>query len=98
MNALSTKSPTPESTTPPVGAAASSPATAEASAGADKSETEYQRIIAEFQPKNLCDSINLFVGLQKESSACKSSVEATRLLDINVEHIKQYRGQLQHKF
>ncbi len=59
-----------------------------------KSELEYEKIIAEFQPKKLCDSISLFSNLQKETDLAKANVEATRLLDINLEHIKQYRGEI----
>ncbi len=58
----------------------------------EKSELEYQKIIAEFQPKKLCDSVNLFYNVQKETELSKATVEASRLLDINVDHIKQYRG------
>jgi hypothetical protein len=61
----------------------------------DKSDVEYQKIIEEFQPKKLCESINAFSILQKETSLSKTSVEATRLLDINVEHVKQYRDKTQ---
>lgn len=59
-----------------------------------KNEIEYQKIIAEFQPKNLRESIGSFFSLQNEVNLAKSNVEATRLLDINVDHIKQYRGKL----
>lgn len=57
-----------------------------------KNELEYQKIIAEFQPKKLRESITSFFALQSEVNLSKTNVEATRLLDINVEHIKQYRG------
>lgn len=60
-----------------------------------KSDVEYQKIIEEFQPKKLCESINAFSLLQKDTNLSKTSVEATRLLDINVEHIKQYRDKTQ---
>lgn len=52
---------------------------------------ELQKLIEEFQPKKLCESINSFSILQNDTKLSKSNVEATRLLDINVEHIKQYR-------
>lgn len=60
-----------------------------------KSDIEYQKIIEEFQPKKLCESINAFSLRQKDTNLSKTSVEATRILDINVEHIKQYRDKTQ---
>lgn len=53
---------------------------------------DLEQIIAEFQPKKLCEAISAFQAEVNETSIYKTSVEATRLLDISFEHIKQYRG------
>lgn len=52
---------------------------------------EIERIIAEFQAKNLCDSIESFDSFLKETNKEKTEIEATRILEINLEHIRQYR-------
>jgi hypothetical protein len=52
---------------------------------------QHQQIIAEFQPKQLCEAINKFQLLQTELNQMKITVEATRIFDINIETIKQYR-------
>lgn len=93
MNPHPTKSPSQKS--PPSEAIKSSSPTIETSKPTDStSDLENQKIIAEFQPKKLCDSINIFYDKQKETNLSKANVEATRLLDINVDHVKQYRGKL----
>lgn len=86
---LQTKSPVDNEPIPPE----ISPS--EKSIGSDKSDIEYQKIIEEFESKKLCDSLATFHNLQKEASLSKVNVEATRLLDINIEHIKQYRDKSQ---
>ena len=53
---------------------------------------DLEQIIAEFQPKKLCEAVSAFQAEVNETSIYKTSVEATRLLDISFEHIKQYRG------
>ncbi len=63
--------------------------------GINKSDLEYQKIIAEFEPKKLCEKVAQFNTVQKETSVSRTTLEATRLLDINVEHIKQYRDKNQ---
>ena len=56
------------------------------------SKHDLEQIIAEFQPKKLCETISSFQTEVSETGIYKTNVEATRLLDINFEHIKQYRG------
>jgi len=60
-----------------------------------RSDLEYQKIIEEFEPKRLCESIARFHAVQKETAASRAGVEASRLLDINGEHIRQYRDKSQ---
>jgi hypothetical protein len=59
---------------------------------ASNSKHDLEQIIAEFQPKKLCETITALQTEINETSIYKTSVEATRLLDISFEHIKQYRG------
>ena len=91
-NPHSTKSPSQNS--PPTVKSASpiNEATKVQTENEDANDLEKQKIIAEFQPKKLCDSINTFYDKQKATNLSKANVEATRLLDINVDHVKQYRG------
>ena len=63
-----------------------------ATADEEKQKHDLEQIIAEFQPKKLCEAISAFQTIQNEAGIFKTNVEATRLLDINFEHIKQYRG------
>jgi len=62
------------------------------SVDASNSKHDLEQIIAEFQPKKLCETITALQTEINETSIYKTSVEATRLLDISFEHIKQYRG------
>lgn len=92
---LQTKSPTSNGDTPEdlaAKAVGSPPCSETLTTPDEKSDVEYQKIIEEFQPKKLCESINLFYNMQNETNLSKANVEATRLLDINVDHVKQYRG------
>lgn len=59
------------------------------------SKEEIEKIIAEFQPKNVCESISAFQAVTNETSLSKAQVEATRILDITLEHVKQYRDKNQ---
>ena len=62
------------------------------SVDASNSKHDLEQIIAEFQPKKLCETITALQTEINETSIYKTNVEATRLLDISFEHIKQYRG------
>jgi hypothetical protein len=58
-----------------------------------RSEQEIEQIIAQFEPKKLCELLSTFQTQMNELNVCKASVEASRLADISVENIKQYRGE-----
>ena len=62
------------------------------------SKHDLEQIIGEFQPKKLCEAISAFQTETSETSIYKANVEATRLLDINFDHIKQYRGKKNHYY
>lgn len=71
-----------------------SPEPAEIKPGEKSSELEkdeIERIIAEFQAKNLCEYIESFDSFAKDLNKEKNDMEATRILEINLEHIRQYR-------
>ncbi len=59
------------------------------------SKSEIDKIIAEFQPRKLCDTIAQFVSTTNELNLTRKEVEATKILDITVESIKQYRDKRQ---
>jgi hypothetical protein len=47
------------------------------------------------KPKKLCETLNLFQTLEKETQLKRNAVDATRILEITSEHIKQYRDKNQ---
>lgn len=55
---------------------------------------EIERIIAEFQVKNLCESIDSFSSFAEDLNKEKNDIEATRILEINLDHIRQYRDRI----
>lgn len=58
-------------------------------------DPKIQQVIAEFQPKKLFEKINRFVQMEKDILAKKNLIETSRLLEINIDHIKQYRDKVQ---
>lgn len=69
--------------------------TAQTPSTSSELKEDEEKIICEFQPKKLCESISSFQAILSDSSLSKSQVEATRILDINLDHIKQYRDKHQ---
>ena len=89
------KSPPPPANSTVDNSTSDDAAAAAATTGDLDEVAKIQQIIAEFQTKRLCEAMSSFQSLQGELGAYKSSMEATRLLDVSSEHIKQYRDKSQ---
>lgn len=95
---MTTRSPTPPQKNVVVHVQASpvKPAIVKSSSGSNLRKSsldvytkdELDKIIAEFQPKSLCEQLSQFNAWSKEVSLCKSEVEATRIMEITADSIK----------